>query len=151
MTKKTTCCDQMCNQGRDCSLRILRAKPVRGGTQATMDQRRTDACARILVLMQAGPVTSADVAADLKVSNITGYRYLAYMRDTLRNIHNERTSNRRDMHLWVLGEDAEIASSDELLDRSFAPKRYISPARQIGMIRDSLIAAFFGPAGENRA
>lgn len=146
MTKKTVCCNQMCNQGRDCPLRILRAKPVRGGTQATMDKRRADACARILVLMERGAVTSADVAIELKVSTITGYRYLAYMRDTLRQIHNERTPNRRDMHLWVLGEDPELPNSDAALDKAFAPKRYISPARQIGMIRDSLIAAFFGPA-----
>ncbi len=71
--------------------------------------------------------------------------YMLHMHKKRRTIR-PTTQRRNKALLWELGADPSLPSEDDLLDRLFAPKRGIAPARQLGMRRDPLIAAFFGPA-----
>lgn len=112
--------------------------------------KRAVCCARILDMLKLAPLTSEQVALALDISPISSYRYLAHMRDELRQIHAVPADSTRKMNQWVLGAGSAPSAKDEGMDRSFAQRRVIAPARQVGMVRDSLIAALFGPAGERR-
>lgn len=122
----------------------------RGGKVADMMARRDAACARILAHLKDGPLSSGAIAALLNVSPIAAYRYLAHMRDDLRQIHAVLADSARKQYHWVLGADVNQKVKDDKLDKSFAPRCFTTPARQIGMVRDSLIAALFGAAGERQ-
>ena len=69
----------------------------------------------------------------------------------LRVARRAGTQDEQKRELWELGEDPTLPSPDELLDQSFAQRRSAVPARQVGMWRDYLVAALFGPAQEAAA
>ena len=67
------------------------------------------------------------------------------MHRVLRLIHMTGTYRNR-AELWAPGAETSLPALDDELDRVFAVKRGIGPARQIGMRRVALVAALFGPA-----
>ena len=101
------------------------------------------------MLLENGPLTSGEISKELGINPIAGYRCLAYMRDDLRQIHSIPANNRRKMNQWAIGPDASLKSKDAALDQSFAERRFTVPARQIGMVRDALVAALFGAPHSN--
>lgn len=96
-------------------------------------------------LMKAGPKTIADLlqVADGQRATIVGY--LRYMHMTRRTVRPTNATRGRST-LWELGADPSLPTADEKLDRLFAARRGSGPAKQIGMPRDPLVAALFGPA-----
>lgn len=113
---------------------------------------RAENCARILVILSKGPMISANISAAAGLSQQACYCCLRYMRDSLHQIHaDQRDSLGRNY--WTLGTgDAPLRKRSKQAAVIVPPdhRRVIVPARQMGMVRDGLLAAFFGPAGEQR-
>ena len=112
---------------------------------AIRQERRIAACARILVALEAGPLAAGPVADLVGLNRSTGYAHLKYMASELRTVR--RAGHDEEGRVtWELGEDFSLPTPDECLDAAFAARHATVPARQLGMSRDSLVAAFFGPA-----
>lgn len=121
-----------------------RAHFGRRGTAARRALRETS-IERIRVLLAQGPLSTTEVQQDLRVSPSSAYAFLQHMARNLREVRKSgKDAKGRD--LWELGEDLTLASSDQILDAKFAQRRITVPARQMGMPRDHLVAALFGPA-----
>lgn len=115
-------------------------------------ERRTAACARIRELLAVKPMSVGALAADLtrtlKVTVSTGtvYGYLRFMAE----LGEARRAGKPGVRqpLWELGQEAQ--QHLEIYNmRPHGP--VIVPAVQVGMQRDDLVAALFGPAGPGAA
>lgn len=95
---------------------------------------------QIRELLANGPMTAHDIGAQLGISRTGVRRFLRYMANDLREVRKtgEQADRRRD--LWELGENPEV------VDPQVEQQAQTVPARQVGMWRDSLVAALFGPA-----
>lgn len=145
----TVCCNQNCNQGRNCPLRKKRAtSPGSHAPTAVKLARRVEACARILVLLEDGPLSAIAVSDALGLRRATGYAHLRYMASNLRNVRSTGKVDDLGRSTWELGEDPTMPTPDERLDASFAQRQRIVPAKQLGMWRDVLVSALFGPPGQ---
>lgn len=95
-------------------------------------------------LLANGPLTAADLIARLGVNRSTGFAYLRKLR-AAGKVH--ATDEKRDgLALYALGAEPGLACSDEEIDAAFELKQYVARAGQVGMWRDPLVAALFGPA-----
>ena len=114
----------------------------------TKEQQLAARAAAVAVIesqLLEGPKTIGELLAAVGGKRATLVSYLIHVHKTRRTARP--TSERRgNGFLWVLGADLTLPTQDEELDRMFAVKRGSGPARQIGMIRDPLVAALFGPA-----
>lgn len=121
--------------------------------QSRQEQLATRAAsvARIKELLAVEPRTAAELsqvlASELQVTRTTVFGYLRHMHKTERSIRLAGETRGR-AELWELGADPALPAPDEALDRSFARKCATVPARQVGMEREPLVAALFGPARE---
>lgn len=106
---------------------------------------RADAMKKITDALEHGPKTAGDLFVIAGCLRPTLSSYMAYMHKTLRVIRKTEEVRERDQR-WELGADPYLPTQDEELDRLFAVKRGTAPARQLGMPRDHLVAALFGPA-----
>ena len=106
---------------------------------------RAAAVAGVLELLKEGPKTAAEMFAVIGGLRPTFSNYLNHMHKTLRQIRMTGQYRNRG-ELWELGADPALPELDDELDQLIAPKRGIHPARQLGMRRDPLVAALFGPA-----
>lgn len=108
--------------------------------------------ARIKLLLADGPRTPAELsqilAEELQVVRATVFGYVRYMHKSERSIRPTGEMRGRG-ELWTLGADPALPAVDEAPDGSFACATV--PARQIGMCRDGLVAALFGPAQQGVA
>lgn len=86
-----------------------------------------------------GTLTRDDVVTALHLHPHTAGSYLRHMHRDLRMIRKVKRVG--STAIWELGEDPALAVFVE-----FKTKQRMVPARQVGMWRDSLVAAFFGPA-----
>ncbi len=100
-----------------------------------MARQRDDRLAQLLELLAERRMTGPDLAEALGVSRPTAHEYLRRLEAT----GEARRSKERDAcgrELWMLGRENEFESPATIV-----------PARQIGMWRDALVAALFGPPG----
>lgn len=116
-----------------------------GPSNAEKIARREVAMERILVLLAEKPLSVTDIAQDLKISQNTAYGYLRYMVE-LGDVHRTDETEENGRALWALGRDegnlAEVPKHPGF-------KGVVNvPARQVGIPRDPLVAALFGPARE---
>lgn len=123
------------------------AKPEAAAKRERWERERAAAVAKILDMLSREHCTAPEMAKATKTEPNTLNGYLRYMQKTLRKVRP--TGLRRDKAtLWELGADSSLPSEDEVLDRLIAPKRGIHKAVQIGIPRDPLVAALFGPANQ---
>lgn len=127
---------------------FVKPRAKRAGPQGATEKRalRAVSVVRIRELLAGGPRTVIAIAADLGVSNSGAYSFLRYMAHDLREVRKADHQDAKGRDLWELGEDLMLPTPDELLDASFARQAKSVPARQVGMQRDRLVAALFGPA-----
>lgn len=117
---------------------------------------RAENCERILAVLARGPMISADISKAVGLPTSAGYSCLSYMRDRLDQIHMMEQRDNQGRNYWALGQanaQLEKVAKPPKKTALFIPpdhRRIIVPARQVGMVRDALLAAFFGPAGEQR-
>lgn len=115
------------------------------GSKVAQQAARAVAVAKVIELLQEGPKTASELLEAVGCLRPTLANYMRYMHKTLRVIRMTGEYRNRS-ELWTLGEDKTLPTSDEQLDSLFAVKRGCAPARQMGMWRDPLVAALFGPA-----
>lgn len=112
---------------------------------------RAASVARIKELLADGPKTAGELAQvlaeELQVVRATVFGYLRHMHKGERSIRTAEDPRGRAA-VWILGADPALPDPDEALDRSFARRCSMVPARQVGMPRDPLVAALFGPGQE---
>jgi hypothetical protein len=112
---------------------------------------RNECIERITALMQKeGPKTIGELSERLSISRSRVAAYLYHMESEL------RTARRSGKYLaqrvlWELGADPLMPMMDDALDKSFAARRRIVPACQVGMARDWLVAALFGEPAQGAA
>lgn len=114
--------------------------------------RREAACARILELLEDGPMAAAVLSEQIGVLKTTTYSYLRYMSIDLRSVHRTSQLDEQRRETWALGEDLNLPTREEMMDASFAQRQRTVPAKQVGMERHWLDVALFGaPAQGARA
>lgn len=118
----------------------------RNSHREALAAHRAEVCARIAVLLEAGPMSAADISDAVGIRHSTGQCYLRFMRTHLRTARKTEQLTKYGRCNWELGADPTVPTADEALDAAFAPRRRMPPAKQIGFERDPLIAALFGPA-----
>ncbi len=122
--------------------------PVQPGALRSKEEQQTARAAvvaKVTELLQEGPKTASEMFSGVDCLRSTFSNYLNHMHKTLRLIHMTGTYRNRG-EVWALGPDTSLPPVDDELDHICAPKRGIYPARQIGMHRDALVTALFGPA-----
>lgn len=124
---------------------VQRPQFVRRGTAARR-ALRVESIERIRVLLADGPLSTTEARQALGLSPSSAYAFLQHMASNLREVRKSTMKDVKGRDLWELGEDLTLASSDQVLDAKFAQRRITVPARQMGMPRDHLVAALFGPA-----
>jgi hypothetical protein len=95
---------------------------------------------KILKLLVAGPTSLDTIAVTLELRKDVAAGYLRHMHHDLREIRKSTKLVGAD--LWELGEDLTLAAAEG---------QGTVPARQLGMTRDPLVAAMFGPAQQGAA
>lgn len=114
-----------------------------GLSNAEKIARREVAMERILALLAEKKLSVTDVAKDLGIHQTTAYGYLRYMAD-LGEAHRTEEAEENGRALWALGRDE--SNLPETGKQSGFKGTVIVPARQVGIPRDPLVAALFGPA-----
>jgi hypothetical protein len=104
----------------------------------TAREPRSHYLPKIRKLLAAGPTSLETIATALDLrKDVTG-TYLHHMHHDLREIRKSTRLVGAD--LWELGEDLTLPSDEIRTSQNTVP------ARQVGMPRDPLVAAMFGPA-----
>lgn len=111
----------------------------RPGCSAEKRAMRTACVVRIREVLADGPMSTFDVKKALGVSSSATYAALNFMHNELREVRRSGQRDEKRAVLWELGEDLTLAAADQQQTRTV-------PARQVGMWRDNLVAALFGPA-----
>lgn len=105
---------------------------------------REAALSKALELFAQGPMTTVEMIAALGVNRSTGFAYLRKLRADGKVY---LTDDKRDgLGLYALGTEPSLTCSDEEVDAAMELKQYVARAGQVGMWRDPLVAALFGPA-----
>jgi hypothetical protein len=120
---------------------------VRELSRDTQMAMRAEAIELIEKLMKEEPRTAPELSRLTKVGTNTLNGYLRHLQKTLRRIRPTNQTRNRAV-VWELGIDPSLPTPDEALDQLFAVRRGTRPAVQIGMKRDYLVAALFGPANQ---
>jgi hypothetical protein len=115
-----------------CGDRIVLRKPA-------APQQRAAFLKRIQKLLNVQPLTTDELNKELGLERYTLVSYLRYMRKEQRLIRQLADGK------WEMGEDPALPSVDAD-DGEGAKQQHVVPARQVGMRRDVLVAALFGPA-----
>lgn len=114
---------------------------------------RAENCARILAVLEKGPMATAQISDALGLRQSACYSCLRYLSGRLHQIHAVGQRDSLGRNYWQLGRAAAQPVQPAKKAAAFGPpehRRIIVPARQMGIVRDGLLAAFFGPAGEQR-
>lgn len=101
------------------------------------------------LLSKEGKKPVSFISQKLGLKQSTAHKYLL---DMMRNQRNIRRSGELDDHkrvLWEIGEDPALPSPEDFLEMQFAPNQKYCIAVQVGIKRDPLVAALFGPAKES--
>jgi hypothetical protein len=115
--------------------------PKGGLSNAEKVRIRDEAIDKIRPLLAEKRMCVADIASHLGLAEGTTYGYLRFMAE-LGEARRSGEIDEGNRHLWELGRE-EFDGEDPDPQRHGA---WIAPARQMGMWRDPLVAALFGPA-----
>jgi hypothetical protein len=117
-------------------------RTTKGGlSNAEKLRRRDEAVDRIRELLALKKMAVVHVAGALGIGEGTAYGYLRFMAE----LGEARRSGKHDeanRQLWELGREAFDGETPE----HDAQSAWVVPARQMGMQRDPLVEALFGPA-----
>jgi hypothetical protein len=95
-------------------------------------------------LLKAAPMTTHQLFEALGTTRSTGFSYLRKLAsDGEAHMTDQRHNG---MALWTAGPDPKMDATDDAVDAAMELKRYVAQASQVGMWRDPLVAALFGPA-----
>jgi hypothetical protein len=97
----------------------------------------------VRLLTEHGSVATGQIVEALGVNERTVVAYLRYLRDVKRTIR--RSGYLKGATLWELGEDTTARKKTPPVEEMRQSQAFV-PARQMGMRRDALVAALFGPA-----
>ena len=125
------------------------SRRVQNGGPSTADKiaAREAACEQILKLLAKQPMTVAEIMAEIMaemgLTDSTACRYLNYLAEMgeVCRCEERGPSNRQ---IWRLGSDGAPPDKKER-GNAFSGAKVV-PARQVGMWRDPLDVALFGPA-----
>lgn len=121
--------------------------PLEPRTKEQQIAARAEAIRKIHELLKDAPATIGEMYQVVDGLRPTIVGYLRYMHKSLRTVRPTSETRGRST-LWELGADPTLPTPDEEIDSIFATRRGSGPAKQIGMKRDPLIAALFGPANQ---
>jgi len=95
--------------------------------------QRDERLDQLLALLAERRMTGPDIAEALGVSRPTAHEYLRRLQ-AAGEVRPTQERDRRGRQLWMVTSEQEFASPAKIV-----------PARQVGMWRDALVAALFGP------
>jgi hypothetical protein len=116
---------------------------IPGGHTADQVARRAEALEKIRKLLPERPMSNLELAVKLNLPARTVYGYLCHLQD-MGEAYQMDGADSRGRKTWAI-DDAQKAAADRAADEH-AKRAWIVPARQMGMPRDPLVAALFGPA-----
>jgi AraC-like DNA-binding protein len=125
-----------------------RARPAASESRpsaAEMIALREQVLERIRALLAERQMAVADIAGQLGLKRPTVYRYMCYL-DEMGEAHRTVMQGGRQPEMWAAGRAPLQEATAEELEEVEPSRAWIVPARQIGMQRDPLVAALFGPA-----
>ena len=114
---------------------------VPGGHTGDQVARRATAIEKIRELLAEKPMSNMDLAVALGIPPRTVYGYLNYLQ-AVDEAYQLDAPDSRGRKVWVLDDEQE---SVDAAVAQHAQRAWIVPARQLGMPRDPLVAALFGP------
>jgi len=113
-------------------------------SRAQQQTMRAQAMALARDALKVAPLTTHELFDAIGVTRSTGFTYL---RTLAKAGEAHMTDQRRNgMALWAAGPDPKMDATDDAVDAAMELKRYVAQAQQMGMWRDPLVAALFGPA-----
>lgn len=115
-----------------------------GGRLEDQAARRAAAIEQVRTLLAAQPLSCSDVATQLGMPSNTIYRYLCLMEE-VGEVYRLEGHDGNGRKIWALDSEDHQAATDRA-HAEHARRAWIVPARQVGMWRDSLDVALFGPA-----
>lgn len=108
---------------------------------------RAEAVTRIRELLGKAKLSVVDLARVLRINSNTVYGYLRYMAE-MGEVRRSGEFDAERREKWELGAEDPV----KLQKQEVKPQgAVIVPARQVGMSRDGLVAALFGPAKHGAA
>jgi hypothetical protein len=116
---------------------------IPGGHTLEQAARREAAIQKIRDLLAERPMTNMELAVRLDVPPRTAYGYLCHLQD-MGEVYQMDGTDSRGRKTWTM-DDAKKVNSTRAMDEH-SKRAWIVPARQMGMPRDPLVAALFGPA-----
>lgn len=111
-----------------------------GAHTAAHIARREVAIEQALAVLAAGPLLTVEVGARMGIPARTAYGYLQTL-GARGGAHQIDSPDHDGRKLWAAGERAS-----ETGHSSVGARALVVPARQVGMHRDPLVSALFGPA-----
>jgi hypothetical protein len=117
--------------------------PKGGLSNAQKIARRDAGTERIRALLAERAMTVTDLAVELRQSQGTTYAYLRYLAE-MDEVHRTDAVDVHQRKMWALGPDESNVAEVETKEKFQGA--VIVPARQLGIPRDPLVAALFGPA-----
>lgn len=117
---------------------------IPGGHTLEQVSRREAAMQRIRKMLADQSMSCFDLSAELGIPSGTVYGYLRNLEEQGEVYQLEHLDD-RGRKAWALDSEAQQAATDRVA-AEHAKRAWIVPARQIGMHRDELVAALFGPA-----
>lgn len=117
---------------------------IPGGHTSDQAARRAAAIERVRALLTEQPRSCFDLAAVTGIPSGTMYRYLCHMKEEGEAYQMDALDD-RGRKTWAIDSEALQMATDRAA-AEHSKRAWIVPARQIGMPRDPLVAALFGPA-----
>lgn len=117
---------------------------VAGGHTADQLARRDAAMDRIRELLTEKPQSRAELAAVLGIPSGTVYGYLCSLQE-MDEVYQMDHTDEKGRKVWAADGAAQQAGASRGA-AEHTKRAWIVPARQMGMPRDPLVAALFGPA-----
>jgi len=111
--------------------------------RAEQQAHRAACLERIPQLLEQGHKTAAEIGQLLAVHPSTAFAYLHFLAHELHTVR-KNGELKNGAALWELGADPSLSAAKNT--GAGAPQRSVVPAQQLGMWRDWLVAALFGPA-----
>lgn len=117
---------------------------IAGGHTGDQVARREAAIQKILELLIPKPRSCFDLSAVISIPSSTVYNYLRALQEE-GEVYQMDALDDRGRKTWAVDSEALQAATDRAA-AEHSKRAWIVPARQIGMPRDPLVAALFGPA-----
>lgn len=117
---------------------------IPGGHTHEQVARREAAIQKIRDVLTKRPMTAIELAVFIGLPTRTVYGYLARLQD-MGEAYQMGGTDERGRKTWAMDDDAQKIAADRAA-QEYSKRAWITPARQMGMPRDPLVTALFGPA-----